>query len=62
MVWALGGADDLDINGISQLNDRPTRAIQVRDGWTEYGGDAGGNARLGTKPGDFLVTFALPDQ
>lgn len=23
---------------------------------------AGGNARLGTKPGDFLVAFALPEQ
>ena len=43
MIWTLGGANDLDIDGISRLNDRPAQAIIVGDGWAEYGGDAGGH-------------------
>jgi quinoprotein glucose dehydrogenase len=43
MIWMLGGADGLDINGTAQTTDRPAGSISVGDGWGQYGGDAGGN-------------------
>jgi len=43
MIWMLGGADDLDVNGTAQLYNRPAASIGIGDGWGHYGGDAGGN-------------------
>ena len=43
MIWMLGGADGLDINGTAQKTNRPAESISVGDGWEYYGGDAGGN-------------------
>ena len=43
MIWVLGGADGLDIDGTAQMTDRPAESISVGDGWEYYGGDAGGN-------------------
>ena len=43
MIWMLGGANGLDVNGTARLNDRPADSIDVGDGWGHYGGDAGGN-------------------
>jgi len=43
MIWMLGGADGLDIDGTAQLNHRPSRSIDVGNGWSFYGGDSGGN-------------------
>jgi len=43
MIWYLGGADDLDIDGTAQRNGRPAASIHVGDGWSFYGGDAGGH-------------------
>jgi len=43
MIWMLGGADGLDINGTAQKTSRPAESISVGDGWEYYGGDAGGN-------------------
>ncbi len=43
LIWSLGGADDMDINGTAQRNDRPAASMNVGDGWSYYGGDAGGH-------------------
>ncbi len=43
MIWMLGGADGLDINGTAQTINRPAESTSVGDGWEYYGGDAGGN-------------------
>lgn len=43
MIWYLGGADDLDINGAAVRNDREIGALRIGDGWPFYGGDYGGN-------------------
>ena len=32
MIWMLGGADGLDINGTAQKNNRPAESISVGDG------------------------------
>jgi quinoprotein glucose dehydrogenase len=43
MIWMLGGAHGLDINGTAQTINRPAESTSVGDGWEYYGGDAGGN-------------------
>ena len=43
MLWMLGGADGLDVNGTARLYDRPGTSIGVGHGWSHYGGDAGGH-------------------
>jgi quinoprotein glucose dehydrogenase len=43
MIWTLGGADGLDINGVADLNDRPLHSINVGNGWPVWGGDRGGH-------------------
>ena len=43
MIWMLGGAKDLDIQGAATLTDRPLEGVLVGRGWTHYGGDAGGH-------------------
>jgi quinoprotein glucose dehydrogenase len=43
MIWMLGGADGLDIEGTSRMTDRPVASITAGDGWEHWGGDAGGN-------------------
>ena len=43
MIWVLGGADGLDVNGTARLYDRPAATTGVGNGWSHYGGDAGGN-------------------
>jgi hypothetical protein len=43
MIWFIGGADGLDINGVAGLNGRSTSAVEIGKGWSSYGGDAGGN-------------------
>jgi quinoprotein glucose dehydrogenase len=42
MIWMLGGADRLDIDGAAPIIDRPTDSYKVVDGWPHWGGDAGG--------------------
>ena len=43
MVWHLGGAHGLDIQGRATAAGRPASTIDVGHGWTHYGGDAGGH-------------------
>ncbi len=43
MIWMLGGADGLDVNGTARLYDRPTASTAFGNGWGHYGGDAGGH-------------------
>jgi quinoprotein glucose dehydrogenase len=43
MIWYLGGADDLDINGLARQTDRPADSFSIGSGWPEYGGDTGGH-------------------
>ena len=43
MIWHVGGAHRLDVDGVATLNDRPAHTIEVGDGWAHYGGDAGGH-------------------
>ncbi|MCY3795641.1 MAG: pyrroloquinoline quinone-dependent dehydrogenase [Gammaproteobacteria bacterium] len=43
MVWLLGGADGLNIDGAATRTLRPTDTIDVGSGWGAYGGDRGGN-------------------
>ena len=43
MIWVLGGADALDIDGVADPVGRPADTIAVGDGWQHYGGDAGGH-------------------
>ena len=38
-----GGANNLDINGIAQDTNRPAASLPPGDGWSFYGGDAGGH-------------------
>ena len=33
MIWMLGGADGLDIEGTSRMTDRPVASITAGDGW-----------------------------
>jgi len=47
MIWHLGGADGLDIDGSASTNDRPDNSIDVGKGWSSYGGDAGGHRYSG---------------
>ncbi len=47
MIWTLGGADGLNINGKARLTDRPAGASGAGDGWSHYGGDAGGSRYSG---------------
>jgi quinoprotein glucose dehydrogenase len=43
MIWMLGGAKGLDINGTAQVYERPDTSIEMGEGWSFYGGDAGGH-------------------
>jgi quinoprotein glucose dehydrogenase len=43
MIWYIGGAHGLDIDGHAAATDRPAASIGVGAGWPAYGGDAGGN-------------------
>ncbi|MXY05538.1 MAG: PQQ-binding-like beta-propeller repeat protein, partial [Gammaproteobacteria bacterium] len=43
MVWLLGGADGLNIDGAAAKTPRPTATIDVGTGWGAYGGDPGGH-------------------
>jgi quinoprotein glucose dehydrogenase len=43
MIWYLGGADGLDIDGTAALTGRPPASIDVGDDWRFYGSDAGGH-------------------
>ena len=43
MVWLLGGADGLNIDGAAAKTPRPTGTIDVGTGWGAYGGDPGGH-------------------
>jgi len=40
MIWTLGGADGLDIDGAAEKTVQPVTSFG--DGWAHYGGDAGG--------------------
>ena len=40
MIWALGGAHGLDIDGVAEKSDRDVAALGA--GWPHYGGGAGG--------------------
>ena len=42
MIWMLGGADSLDIDGTARMTGRPAASIPPGDGWAYWGGDAGG--------------------
>ena len=33
MIWYLGGADDLDINGSARQTDRPADSFSIGSGW-----------------------------
>ena len=43
MIWYLGGAHRLDIDGTAHATARPAGTIDVGDGWSYYGGDPGGH-------------------
>ena len=43
MIWHIGGAHGLDVDGFAGLTDRPAHTFDVGDGWVHYGGDAGGH-------------------
>ncbi len=43
MIWILGGAHSLNIDGIAKLTDRPSTSVTSVPGWNHYGGDAGGS-------------------
>ena len=43
MVWMVGGAHGLDIDGAAAKTPRPAGTIDVGTGWGAYGGDAGGH-------------------
>ena len=43
MVWLLGGADGLNIDGAAAKTPRPVGTIDVGTGWGAYGGDPGGH-------------------
>jgi len=42
-IWMLGGAHQLDIEGLATVNNRPVETIRLGKGWSYYGGDPGGN-------------------
>jgi quinoprotein glucose dehydrogenase len=43
MIWYLGGATGLDIDGSADIVDRPAASIAVGSGWSHYGADPGGH-------------------
>ena len=43
MIWHLGGAHGLDVAGVASKTARPPDTVDVGEGWTHYGGDAGGH-------------------
>ena len=43
MVWMVGGAHGLNIDGAATRTPRPTDTIDVGSGWGAYGGDPGGH-------------------
>lgn len=43
MIWYLGGAHGLDIDGNARVTDRNLSGLSIGNGWPHYGGDAGGN-------------------
>ena len=43
MLWILGGADGLDIDGLAVTNGRDIAGSGIGGSWQHYGGDAGGN-------------------
>ena len=43
MIWLLGGAQSLNIEGTAELIDRTDDPVRNANGWSYYGGDEGGN-------------------
>ena len=43
MIWMLGGADALDIEGTARITDRPAASFSAGDDWKHWGADAGGS-------------------
>ena len=43
MIWILGGAHGLDVEGVAAATARPADTIDVGNGWGHYGGDPGGH-------------------
>jgi quinoprotein glucose dehydrogenase len=43
MIWYMGGADSLDINGEAKVVGRAPGTITIGKGWPAYGGDVGGH-------------------
>ena len=43
MIWMLGGAHALDVDGTADRIDRPAMSVDAGRGWGHYGGDAGGH-------------------
>ncbi len=43
MIWYLGGAHGLDIDGVATKIDRPQSTIDVGGDWRSYGADVGGH-------------------
>jgi quinoprotein glucose dehydrogenase len=43
MIWYLGGADGLDIDGSATPTGQPAASADVGAGWAHYGADAGGH-------------------
>ena len=43
MIWILGGAHGLDVEGVAAATARPADTIDIGNGWGYYGGDPGGH-------------------
>ena len=43
MLWVLLGFNSSEIDGLSLITDRPAETMTLGDGWSHYGGDAGGH-------------------
>ncbi len=43
MIWILGGAHGLDVDGTAAPTARPADTIDIGNGWRHYGGDSGGH-------------------
>ncbi len=43
VIWLLGGANRLEIEGVAKPLDRDMKSLALGDGWPAYGGDPGGN-------------------
>jgi hypothetical protein len=61
-IWYLNGANNLDIDGIAELVQRPESSIDMGAQWSHYGSDAGGYSQLGTQLADHVIAYALPEE